>query len=244
MNLNNLLSVTKGYNRTCSLENPKHKAVAYALNERWLMLLRDFNGKVLVFIPENLHRPSDLKSNISLLPLPEVIGNFVLFHNEINKDRQRPKDMIPDSCLIHPSAIIGEAGLKYVPTQAGIKKMKHMGNIVLGENVEVLHFSSVQRAKFDSTIVGNNVKIGNNCAIAHNTNIGDETIITGGVNICGSTKIGKNCVLQTGCIIRDNITICDNVRIGMGSVVTKSITEPGTYVGVPAKYFGAWDGAW
>ena len=244
MTFSEYLSIAKDYKITCSLEKPKHKAVAYALSEQWLMILKDFEGPILVFVPKGLEKPKELKSNISLRYMSDVLGNFVLFHNEINKDRKRPADIIPISCRIHPSSIIGEEGLKYVPTKTGIKKMKHMGNVVMGENVEVLHFSSIQRAKFDSTIVGNNVKIGNNCAIGHNTIIGDETIITGGVNVCGSTKIGKNCVLQTGCMIRDNITICDNVRIGLGSVVVKDINEPGTYVGVPAKYLGPWDGSW
>jgi UDP-3-O-[3-hydroxymyristoyl] glucosamine N-acyltransferase len=45
-------------------------------------------------------------------------------------------------------------------------------------------------------------------------------------------------------ILRDNIRVCDDVKIGMGSLVTKNIEEPGLYYGQPASKKGEWDGKW
>jgi hypothetical protein len=54
-------------------------------------------------------------------------------------------------------------------------------------------------------------------------------------NISGNVKIGKNVFIGTGAMVLERLTICDDVIIGAGAVVNRSITEPGVYVGVPAK---------
>jgi UDP-N-acetylbacillosamine N-acetyltransferase len=56
-----------------------------------------------------------------------------------------------------------------------------------------------------------------------------------GAKILGTAKIGSRCRIGTNSTILPGIEICDDVVIGAGAVVTKNITEPGTYVGVPAK---------
>ncbi|WP_158275340.1 hypothetical protein [Pedobacter sp. HMWF019] len=48
-------------------------------------------------------------------------------------------------------------------------------------------------------------------------------------------EFGDNVVIGTNSVVLGPITICDNVIIGSMSLVNKSITEPGIYVGVPVK---------
>ncbi len=47
--------------------------------------------------------------------------------------------------------------------------------------------------------------------------------------------LGDNVVIGTGSTVIGPVTICDNVIVGAMSLVNKDITEPGTYVGIPAK---------
>jgi acetyltransferase-like isoleucine patch superfamily enzyme len=56
-----------------------------------------------------------------------------------------------------------------------------------------------------------------------------------GSKLLGKAKIGNGCRIGTNSTILPEIEICDDVVIGAGAVVNRSITEPGTYVGVPAK---------
>ena len=62
-----------------------------------------------------------------------------------------------------------------------------------------------------------------------------HTMISGTVSIAGRSEIGQCCNLGISSTVNDDIKICDFVRLGGGAVVVKDITEPGTYVGVPAK---------
>jgi UDP-3-O-[3-hydroxymyristoyl] glucosamine N-acyltransferase len=73
------------------------------------------------------------------------------------------------------------------------------------------------------------------CQLGHNAKIGPNTIIQSGTIIGGSSTIGSNCVLHLRTTVIDKINICDNVTLGAGALVTKDITEPGFYLGSPAR---------
>tara|TARA_Y100000385_G_C13042842_1_gene616066 strand:- start:6 stop:620 length:615 start_codon:yes stop_codon:yes gene_type:complete len=76
-----------------------------------------------------------------------------------------------------------------------------------------------------------------NCysGIFHDTTIGDYNEIMPGAKLLGNVTIGNSCRIGTNSTILPNINICDNVVIGAGAVVTRDITEAGTYIGIPAK---------
>ena len=86
-----------------------------------------------------------------------------------------------------------------------------------------------------NNFIGEHVTIYQHCSISHDTVIGDYCNITPGVHIAGRCRIGNFVYLGIGCSISNDVSICDNVVVGAGAVVVDSITEPGTYVGVPAK---------
>lgn len=83
--------------------------------------------------------------------------------------------------------------------------------------------------------IGDFVHVNINSTIAHDTQIGNFCTISPGCNISGNVILGENVFLGTNAKIIERISICNDVIIGAGSLVTKSITEPGTYVGIPAK---------
>jgi len=91
------------------------------------------------------------------------------------------------------------------------------------------------------TIMSVDVEIGSNnvfnwnCTIGHDAKIGSFNVFNPSCNISGSTKIGSRILIGTGAQILQGLSICDDVIIGAGAVVTKDITEPGTYVGMPAR---------
>ena len=71
--------------------------------------------------------------------------------------------------------------------------------------------------------------------VSHDVTIGDYCTAGPNVNICGNVQIGHRVTIGASGTIAPGVSICDDVTIGAGAVVVKDITEPGTYVGVPAK---------
>jgi len=83
--------------------------------------------------------------------------------------------------------------------------------------------------------IGNNNIINTSSILEHEVVIGNHNHISISAKLCGRVSIGDNCLIGASATIIDKIVICDNVIVGAGAVVTKNITEPGTYVGIPAR---------
>jgi sugar O-acyltransferase (sialic acid O-acetyltransferase NeuD family) len=90
-------------------------------------------------------------------------------------------------------------------------------------------------------IITCNIKIGKHAqlnlhsTVGHDCVIGDYYTSGPGTNVSGICTFGHNVYFGTNASVKQGISICDNVVIGMGSVVTKNITEPGVYIGSPVK---------
>lgn len=131
-------------------------------------------------------------------------------------------------------------------------------DVWIGENTKVNHYVELRNGTvigkdcyIDSNVcvtgdanIGDRVTLRNNVTVARGSEIGDDTFISPNVmfnnldtkgNKIGGAKIGTNCVIGSGTILHHGITICDNVTIGSNSFVHKSIFDPGTYAGTPAK---------
>jgi len=73
------------------------------------------------------------------------------------------------------------------------------------------------------------------CTVSHNTIVKRHTYLSPEVKIAGFSHIGEKCNMGINTTVSDRIKVCDFVRTGACAVVVKDITEPGTYVGVPAR---------
>jgi len=83
--------------------------------------------------------------------------------------------------------------------------------------------------------IGDNVIINNGAIVEHEVKIGQHSHICPGVTLAGRVTIGEKVFMGVGSNVINNVSICSNVIVGAGSTVVDHITEPGTYVGVPAR---------
>ncbi len=145
---------------------------------------------------------------------------------------------IGSNTIIHSSVVIGSDGFGYVANECGEQeKIPQIGNVIIGDNVEIGSNCSVDRAAFGSTIISSGVKIDNLVQIAHNVFIGENTVISGLSGIAGSTKIGRNCTIAAAVGIGDHCVIEDGVIIaGKAGVPSKKVLKSGqVYIGAPAR---------
>lgn len=89
--------------------------------------------------------------------------------------------------------------------------------------------------------IGPMVKIGSGCIINtgaivdHEAQVGDYTHVSIKSAVAGRSQIGSFCMIGAGATVIDRLKVTDNVVVGAGAAVVKSIEQPGTYVGVPAR---------
>lgn len=143
---------------------------------------------------------------------------------------------VGSNCEIHPHTSIGADGFGYALDPDGRpRKIAHLGNVKIGDGVEIGSNCAVDRATLTSTHIRANTKLDNFCHIAHNCDLGENGFFTAGFMMGGSSKIGRQCVTGGAAVVTAHITLADNVVLAGRSTVTNDILEGGPYGGYPLQ---------
>jgi UDP-3-O-[3-hydroxymyristoyl] glucosamine N-acyltransferase len=131
--------------------------------------------------------------------------------------------------IFHPGVVIGSDGFGIAMDAGRWLKVPQVGTVSIGDDVEIGSNTTVDRGALEDTVIEEGVKIDNQVQIAHNVQIGAHTAIAGCVGISGSVKIGRYCAIGGGVGIAGHLTIVDQVQVTGMSLVSRSITQAGTY---------------
>ena len=144
--------------------------------------------------------------------------------------------VVGKSCILHSGCVIGADGFGFAPQEDGsYNKIPQIGNVVLGDNVEIGANTCVDCATMGSTRIKDGVKLDNLIQIAHNVEVGTNTAIAAQTGVSGSTKIGKNCVIAGQVGMVGHIHIADKTKIGAQSGILGSAKKEGEeLMGSPA----------
>jgi UDP-3-O-[3-hydroxymyristoyl] glucosamine N-acyltransferase len=136
---------------------------------------------------------------------------------------------IGNECIIHSGARIGVDGFRFEQyiEQKKVRKMIHVGRVVIGDRVEIGANTAIDRATFegDATIISDDVKIDNLVHIAHNVEIGPRTVIVTQSCIGGSTRIGEDAWIGIGVAIADGLSIGNRAKVLLNAVVAYDVKD-------------------
>lgn len=105
------------------------------------------------------------------------------------------------------------------------------GDVSIGEGSALMAGSILN----PGATVGAHCIINTGAIVEHDCTVESFAHISVGAKLAGTVHIGKNAWIGIGAIVNNNLSVCENCTVGAGAVVVKSITEAGTYVGVPAR---------
>ena len=144
--------------------------------------------------------------------------------------------ILGDRVVVHAGAVVGADGFGFELVEGRHRKIEQLGIVRIGDDVEIGASTTIDRARFGETVVGEGTKIDNLVQIGHNCLVGRHCIIVAQTGISGSTRIGDYVVLAAQSGVAGHLTVADRVTCGGRSGVISSITEPGgTYFGYPAR---------
>lgn len=152
-----------------------------------------------------------------------------------------PYSRVMDGCIVgerailHPGATIGSEGFGYVFVDGRFERIPQVGNVVLGNDVEIGANTCIDRAQTGSTSVGDGTKIDNLCQIGHNCRIGRHTGIAALSGMAGSTNIGDYTLIGGQAGFRGHITIGSRVKIGAAARVWGDVPDDAFVSGTPAR---------
>lgn len=113
---------------------------------------------------------------------------------------------------VHPSAVVS----------AGVS---------IGEGSVVMANAAVNA----DAVIGRHCIVNTGAVVEHDNRIADFVHISSCAVLCGTVSIGTRTHIGAGASVVNNLSVCADVVVGAGAVVVRNVTEPGVYVGVPAR---------
>lgn len=166
-----------------------------------------------------------------------TIGNNVIIGANVTLENCH----IGNDCIIHPGVRIGQDGFGFTMGGNGnIKKIKQLGKVIIGNNVEIGANTTIDRGAIENTTIGDYTKIDNLVQIGHNVVIGKNCIICAQVGIAGSTVIGDYVMIGGQAGINGHISIGNQVQIAAQSGVSSSLKDKEKVGGYPAVAITDW----
>ena len=147
----------------------------------------------------------------------------------------REKIEIGERVIIHCGAVIGSDGFGFVAVSGIHEKIPQTGTVVIEDDVEIGANVTIDRARFDKTVIGKGTKIDNLVQIAHNVVIGKNCIIVAQAGISGCTVVGDGATIAGQAGIVGHITIGDNAIVAAQAGVTKPVAANTMVSGYPAR---------
>ena len=157
--------------------------------------------------------------NVTIGSDSRLEANVVVYHGCI----------VGSHCHLFAGVVIGADGFGYAEDDGRWVKIPQVGRVVLHDHVDVGANTTIDRGALDDTVIEEGVKLDNLIQIGHNCRIGAHTVIAGCVGIAGSARIGRHCKIGGAAMILGHLQIADGVTISPGSMITRTITQSGTY---------------
>jgi len=161
-----------------------------------------------------------------------VIGRDCLIYPNVTI---RERAMIGNNVIVHSGTVIGSDGFGFIKINGVHKKIPQVGIVIIENDVEIGANVTIDRARFDKTIIGQGTKIDNLVQIAHNAVIGKNCIIISQVGISGTVTIEDEVVLAGQAGVGGHLTIGKGVIVAAQAAVMKSIPPSEKVSGSPAR---------
>ena len=137
--------------------------------------------------------------------------------------------------IIHSGTVIGADGFGYEFEQGRHRKIRQAGMVQIDNDVEIGAGTTIDRARFGRTWIGEGTKIDNQVQIGHNVVIGKHCILVSGCGIAGSAVLGDYVVMAAQGGVGGHVTVGSMATLGGRIGVTKDIPDGRkSYLGFPA----------
>jgi UDP-3-O-[3-hydroxymyristoyl] glucosamine N-acyltransferase len=151
-----------------------------------------------------------------------------------------PRAMLLERCVagdrvtLQAGAVVGSDGFGYVFIDGHFAKIPQVGDVVLGDDVEIGANTCIDRAQTGSTTIGTGTKIDNLVQVGHNCRIGKHCGFAAMTGLAGSTVIGDYTVVGGQSAFKGHITVGSRVRIAGNTMVWADVADDATISGQPA----------
>jgi UDP-3-O-[3-hydroxymyristoyl] glucosamine N-acyltransferase len=151
-----------------------------------------------------------------------------------------PGAVVAAECVLHarvrlqPGVVVGADGFGYEFVAGRHEKVPQVGMVEIFADVEIGANTTLDRARFSRTVIGEGTKIDNLVQIAHNVAIGKHCLLCAQVGISGSTVLEDYVVLGGQAGVAGHIRLGQGAQVGGGAAVTRDLAPRAVVNGSPA----------
>ena len=141
---------------------------------------------------------------------------------------------IGSNCILHAGCVVGADGFGFAPVDGHFEKIPQLGAVIIENDVEIGANTTIDRATFGNTVVGQGTKLDNLIQIAHNVSLGRDNVFAAQVGVAGSTKIGNRNRVGGQCGFAGHISVGDDNEFGAQSGMHANVGHKQRLIGYPA----------
>ncbi|MDA0765605.1 MAG: UDP-3-O-(3-hydroxymyristoyl)glucosamine N-acyltransferase [Verrucomicrobia bacterium] len=161
-----------------------------------------------------------------------VLGeDCTLYPNVTVRERCR----LGNRVIVQPGAVIGSDGYGFELVEGRHVKIPQVGIVVVEDDVEIGANTTIDRARFGRTVIGEGTKIDNQVQVAHNARIGKHCLLVAQAGVAGSSTLGDYVVMAAKSGLSGHVSLGDQVVLAGMAGAAKDISKAGVYLGLPAR---------
>jgi UDP-3-O-[3-hydroxymyristoyl] glucosamine N-acyltransferase len=166
-----------------------------------------------------------------------VVGRNCTLGNDVTL---LPNVVVYDGCklghrvIVHANSVVGSDGFGYRYQGGRHHKVPQLGNVEIGDDVELGACTTIDRGTFQATRIGEGTKMDNHVQVAHNCRVGKHNLFAAHTALAGSCSSGDYVVLAGQVGIADHVHLGDGVVVGAQAGVTHSVKPGEQVLGSPA----------
>ena len=192
--------------------------------------------KVVVYDNVKIGDHTTIRSGVVVMNNSKIGDNCVIFPNVTIRENCQ----IGNRVILHPGVVIGADGYGFFQRDKKNIKIPQVGIVVIEDDVEIGACTTIDRARFDKTIIRKGCKLDNLIHIAHNVELGEHSLITAQSGIAGSVKTGHHLMMGGQSGIADNLTIGNHVTMLARTLITSKTEDQSAVAGMPSRPIKAW----
>jgi UDP-3-O-[3-hydroxymyristoyl] glucosamine N-acyltransferase len=168
--------------------------------------------------------------NVYVGPNARIGRDCVLFPSVVVYDGV----VIGDRVTIHANTTIGADGFGFATYKGEHHKIPQVGNVVIGDDVEIGANCAIDRAAMGGTVIGKGTKLDKLVAVGHAAKVGEHSLLVAQTGVAGSASIGHHATIAGQCGIGGHLRVGDNVTVAARSMVINDVPDQTAVMGVPA----------
>jgi acetyltransferase-like isoleucine patch superfamily enzyme len=194
------------------VDNPK--LFFFQFLEKFWVDKKNFEAKVGK--KTKIYKNTFIGKNVVIGNNCEILPGVVINNNVI----------IGNNCIVKSNSVIGQNGFGTILNKENnLINLKHVGGVLIGDNVEIGALCTIVQGTLDNTVIGNFNKMDDHVHIGHNVIIGENNQFCAGTIIGGSTIIGNYNFFGSNSTLKDNIIVGNNNILGQLGSLHKSIQD-------------------